>query len=281
MSPVLRLAAAAALAVALPAWSAAQEPQYVSAGKSYFARRDEKGVVAEAQMKLDADPKNVELMIALGDAHAGVWDHKAAIAVYDRAFALAPAKPLLHQQRGHRYLSIREFAKARRDLEKAVELDAKLAGAWYYLGLLRYLDGDFKGAADAYARNVALAERFEAAVGGVDWQYMSLKRAKQDEQAAALLLRVTPDLKIEGNARIYFGRLLLYKGLRTEAELLAGTLDDIQLTTLSYGIGNWHLWEGRAAEARSHFEKAASTSAWPALAFIAAEVELRRAPAAR
>ena len=204
-----------ALLLAWPAPLFAQEPQYTApSGKKYFAQKDEKNVIGEAQKKLDADPRNVELMIALADAYASVWDHKAAIAVYDRAFALAPGKPLLHQQRGHRYLSIREFEKSRADLEQAVKLDEKLASAWYYLGLLRYLDGDFAGAAEAYRRNVALADKFETGIGGVDWQYMSLRRARKDAEAAKLLERVTPDLKIEGNAQLYFNRLLFYKGLK-------------------------------------------------------------------
>lgn len=264
-----------AAAVALPAFT--QDVQYVSAsGKKYASQADEKNVVAEAQKKLDADSKNVDLMIALGDAYATVWNHKASIAVYDKAFALAPGKPLLHQQRGHRYLSIREFGKAQPDLEQAVKLDPKLAGAWYYLGVLRYVAGDFTGAAAAFEKNVSLAEKFESAIGGADWQYMSLRRANKDKQAAALLERVTPDLKIEGSAQLYFNRLLFYKGLKQEAELLGAKLDDIQLTTLSYGIGNFHFYGGRPAEAKRHWEKAVSTTAWPALAFIVGEADLKR-----
>src|SRR5262249_17845692 len=157
----------------------------------------------------------------------------------ERAFELAPGKPLLYQQRGHRYLSIRAFGKARPDLEQAVKLAEKLARAWYYLGLLRYIAGAFAGAAAAYAKNVALAEKLDAAIGGVDWEYMSLRRAKKDKEAAELLARVTPDLKIEGNTQIYFNRTLFYKGLKKEADLFAGSLEDIQLATLSYGVGNW------------------------------------------
>jgi tetratricopeptide (TPR) repeat protein len=255
----------------------AQEPQYVSrSGKKYFAQADEKGVVAEARKKLEAEPRNVERLIALGDAHAAVWDIKAAIEAYNRALELSPGSALLHQQRGHRYLSIRRFDEARADLEKAVQLDAKLAGAWYYLGLLRYLVGDYEGAAAAYEKNIALGDKLESSIAGVDWLYMSYRRGKQDQKAAALLERVTPDMKIEGNARLYFNRLLLYKGLKKEAELFAGSPSDIELTTLAYGVGNWHLYNGRAKEARGHFERAVSTSAWAALAFIAAEKELAR-----
>lgn len=272
----LCLAGACAMAIAVPSL-AEEAAQYVSpSGKKYFPQADEKNVVAEAQKKLDADPKNVDLLIALGDAYATVWNQKASIAVYERAFALAPGKPLLHQQRGHRYLSIREFKKAHADLEQAVKLDEKLAGAWYYLGVLRYVDGDFAGAAAAFEKNVSLAEKFESGIGGVDWQYMSLRRAKQDKQAAALLERVTPDLKIEGSAQLYFNRLLFYKGLKMESELVAAKLEDIQLSTLSYGIGNFHLYNGRPKEAKPYFEKAVSTTAWPALAFIVGEVDLKR-----
>lgn len=109
----------AALLVAMAGPLRAQEVQYVSgSGGEYSSQVDEKNLVAEARKKLEADPTNVDLLIALGDAHAAVWNHKASIAVYDRAFALAPGKPLLHQQRGHRYLSIREFKKARPDLSR-------------------------------------------------------------------------------------------------------------------------------------------------------------------
>jgi tetratricopeptide (TPR) repeat protein len=254
---------------------AAQDPQYVSpGGKKYYAQADEKNAVAEAQKKLDADPKNVDLMVALGDAYAGIWDHRKATLIYDRALALAPDKALLYQQRGHRHLSNREFDQARADLEKAVGLDPKLRDAWYYLGFLRYLSGDFAGAAEAYEKNVAMADKFETAIGGVDWEYMSLRRAGKDKEAARLLDRVTPDLKIEGNARLYFNRLLFYKGLKKEDELFAGQPTDIETTTLDYGVGNWYLYNGKPDKARAYFEKAVSTSAWPALAFIASEREL-------
>ncbi len=256
--------------------SAEPEPEYVSAaGRKYFALPDAQGQVALARKKLDTDSKNVALLIALGDAHAVIWSHKEAIRIYDRAFALDPNNATLFQQRGHRFLSIREFAKARADLEKAAAMDAKLAGAWYYLGVLDYVEGRFDQAAADFEKNLALqGDDVVKGIGTVDWLYMSYRRGKQDEKAKALLARVTPELKIEGNPRLYFNRTLFYKGLKTEDELLAGATSDVERTTLAYGIGNFHLLSGDKKKARESMERALDTTAWVALAFIAAERDL-------
>jgi len=275
---VLTLGVVACLLLGAPALRAQDEPQYTSvSGKKYYAQTDTQNQVAEAKKKLDAEPGNVTLTIALGDAYAAVWNHREAIRVYDRAFELDKANALLHQQRGHRHLSIRQLDKARADLEQAVAMDAKLASAWYYLGLLEYLAGRFDKAAAAYEKNLALADDdVVRGIAAVDWLYMSYRRGKQDEKAKTLLDRVTPDLKIEGNPRLYFNRLLFYKGLKQEADLLAGSPSDIELTTLRYGIGSFYFCNGDRAAARAQFEKAVATTAWPALAFIAAENDLRQ-----
>ena len=257
---------------------AKDEPQYVSAaGQKYFAQPDAQGAIAEARKKSEAEPKNVALLIGLGDAHATVAEYREAIRVYDRALELDKANALLHQQRGHRYLSIRRFDDARADLEKAVAMDPKLGSAWYYLGLLDYLAGRFDRAAASYEKNLALVEGdLVRGIAAVDWLYMSYRRGGQGDKARALLERVTPDLKIEGNPRLYFHRLLFYKGLRTEDDLLAGSPSDVERATLLYGIGNFHLYGGDKTRARAAFEKAVSTTAWNALAFIAAENDLRQ-----
>ncbi len=254
------------------------EPQYVSAaGKKFYSQPDEKGLVAEARRKSDAEPGNVALLIALGDAHAALLDAREAIKVYDRAFALDQKNALLHQQRGHRLLTLRHVDQARADLEKAVAMDEKLAGAHYYLGLLEYMAGRFDKAAAAYEKNLALQDGdFTRAIAAVDWLYMSYRRGKQDEKARELLARVTPDLEIEGNARLYLNRLLFYKGLKTEEDLMKTAGIDIERTTLLYGIGNFRLCSGDAARARRAFADAVTTSAWNGLAFIAAENDLKQ-----
>lgn len=256
---------AAALVALVPCAAFAQgDVQYTSpSGKKYYAQADAKD--------------NVTQLLALADAQAGLWNIKEAIRIYDRALALDPNNATAYQQRGHRQLSIRELQKARADLEKAASMDPKLVGAWYYLGVLDYAEGKFDKAAADFEKNLALQDDdFTKAIGTVDWLYMSYRRGKQDEKAKALLDRVTPELKIEGSARLYFNRTLFYKGLKTPDELLAAATTDIERTTLSYGIGNYYWLAGDTQKAREYMQRAVSTTAWVGLAFIAAEKDLAR-----
>jgi hypothetical protein len=51
---------------------------------------------------------------------------------------------------------------------------------------------------------------------------------------------------------------------------------DIQVATLSYGVGNWYLIRGDTTRARRWFERSVRSGGWPAFGFIVSEQELRR-----
>ena len=104
---------------------------------------------------------------------------------------------------------------------------------------------------------------------------MSYRRAEKNGEAARALARITPDMKVEEN-KSYFDRLLLYKGLKKESEILTDKLTDLELATVGYGIANWHLYGGDKAKAKELFQRITSGKYWPAFGFIAAETELTR-----
>jgi tetratricopeptide (TPR) repeat protein len=272
------------LLVAMPAAAQMEEPEYVSAaGAKYYAQADANGAVAEAEKNLAADPKNVDLLLALGRAQGGIWRFRAAVATYTRGLELAPNDARLLVARGHRYISLRQPNKALADLKKAAGIDPTAAGLWYHLGLAHYLLGEFNEAAAAFAKSRAEAKTDGELVGPSDWLYMSLRRAGKAAEAAKVLERITPELKIEGNENLYFSRLLLYKGVKKEAELpLPAASDDMALelrvATLAYGIGNWHLYNGNAAKAREYFQRAVASKAWAAFGAVCAERDLTRMP---
>jgi len=55
-------------------------------------------------------------------------------------------------------------------------------------------------------------------------------------------------------------------------------LDD---ATAGYGVGNWHFYNGRTAEAEAVFRRVVAGRQWPAFGHIAAEAELKRMRAAK
>ena len=78
-------------------------------------------------------------------------------------------------------------------------------------------------------------------------------------------------------ANAYARRLQLYRGLIRPDELLTpADTADVQVATLSYGLGNWYLVRGDTARAREAFDRAIRSGAWPAFGFIVAERELAR-----
>src|SRR5436853_7544768 len=93
-----------------------QSVEYRSpAGVEYRAQRDT-GAIARAEAALAADPRNVDKIIALGVAQSGARQFREAIETFSRGIATAPDNAMLYRWRGHRYLSTRDFDRARADL---------------------------------------------------------------------------------------------------------------------------------------------------------------------
>ena len=70
--------------------------------------------------------------------------------------------------------------------------------------------------------------------------------------------------------------LLLYKGLRTEAQTLSASIEGNAAPTVNYGVGLWHWLEGRREQACAAWERTVADENWAAFGFIAAESELAR-----
>jgi tetratricopeptide (TPR) repeat protein len=262
----------ASLAAAAPA--SGQSIQYRSpAGVEYRAQADT-GAVARAQAALAGDPRNVERFIQLGVAQSGVRQFREAIQTFTQGLAIAPNDAMLYRWRGHRYLSVRELDKAMSDLTRGAALDSTIYGIWYHLGIVRFAKGDFVGAANAFARAQPRAPDAAELAGATDWLWMSLMRAGRQADARAMLDRHPDSLPV---ANAYSRRLKLYrKEIGPDEVFTPADTADVQVATLSYGIGNWYLTQGDTAKARSWFERSIRSGGWPGFGFIISEIELRR-----
>jgi hypothetical protein len=77
----------------------------------------------------------------------------------------------------------------------------------------------------------------------------------------------------------YHRLLLLYKGILPADSVLALTpAGEMSVTdaTAAYGIGNWHLYNGRVSAAGEIFRRIVAGGQWGAFGYIAAEAELAR-----
>jgi len=269
-----RILLALTLAWTVPLASRAQTVQYRSAaGVQYRAQRDT-GPIARAESALAAEPRNVDRIIALGIAQSGARQFREAIQTFTRGLAIDPNNAMLYRWRGHRYLSVRDFDRAMRDLTRGAQLDSTIYGIWYHLGIVRFARGDFTGAADAFGRAQPRAPDAGELAGSTDWLWMSLSRAGKKDEAQAMLDRRPDSLS---TAVAYARRLQLYRGtIGPEQVITAADTTDVALATLSYGVGNWYLTRGDTARARSWFERSIASGGWPGFGFIISEIELRR-----
>jgi tetratricopeptide (TPR) repeat protein len=280
----LALVVGAAISPAPLAWSdghhsaaptdGQQSVQYRSpAGVEYRSLPDTDALKA-ARAALAADPKNIARIIDLGVAESGARQFREAIATFTRGLEIEPNNALLLRWRGHRYLSVRDFDRAYADLTRGTRIDPTIYGLWYHLGVVQFVRGDFAGAAGSFATAQPLAPDAGELAGSTDWLWMSLSRAGRGADAKAMLDR-RPDNRPVDNA--YTRRLKLYRGeIEPAAVVTAADTDDVQVATLSFGLGNWYLVRGDRAQARAWFEKSIASGGWPAFGFIASEAEIRR-----
>ncbi|MGD9890029.1 MAG: tetratricopeptide repeat protein [Dehalococcoidia bacterium] len=253
--------------------------------------------LAEARERWAERPYDPDALIWVGRRTAYLGDYRKAITVFTEGIDRWPDDARFYRHRGHRRITLRQFAEAAADFEQAVRLIAGTPDAsepdgqpnardiptstlhfniWYHLGLARYLRGEMERALSAYWAAYAVSVNPDALVAATHWLYMTLRRLGRDDEAEQVLAPITEDLDVIENG-VYHRLLLLYQGVLPPESLVDApsnsnaTLHD---GTAGYGIGNWHLYNGRTSEATAWFRRVYAGPQWAAFGFIAAEVEL-------
>lgn len=250
-------------------------------GRKLYALADD-GSIAAAQHKLAADPKNAALVVALSKAQAARRQYKEAVATCTRGIAFASNNADLYLERGHRELGLRQFAAAEADLKRAAELNPQQLDNFYHLGLAYYFQRQFAQAADSFRKALDLAKNNDSVIDCSNWLYVSLRRAGDKVAAEQVLERITPDVhNTEPHLLFYLKLLHFYKGEASEQEILPkkpASPDDLEselsFNTVSYGVGNWHLYNGQPQRAKELFEPVVTGQAWNSWGFIGSELEL-------
>ena len=255
--------------------------------------------LAEARAAYERAPTDADSIVWLARRLGYLGRFRESIDVYSQGIALHPADPWLDRHRGHRYVSVRELDRAIADLERATQLTAGQpdqvepdgqpnarnipigtlqSNIAYHLGLAYYLKGDYERAVPVYRREMDDARNDDRRVSTAHWLYMSLRRLGRDAEAAAVVAPVRRDMEVIENDA-YHRLLLLYRGdLPVDSVLATTPTGEMSVTdaTAAYGVGNWHLYNGRRAEAEAVFRRILAGGQWGAFGYIAAEAELAR-----
>jgi tetratricopeptide (TPR) repeat protein len=154
--------------------------------------------LAAARAVYEANPDSEEAIIWVGRRLGYVGRFNEAVEVFSDGLRKHPASYRLRRHRGHRYITLREFDKAERDLSRAAQLahgspdavepdgapnasgrarSTDKSNIYYHLGLVHYLRGDFAEAERVFARRTGLAAfNDDMLVSTMHWRYLALRR---------------------------------------------------------------------------------------------------------
>lgn len=239
---------------------------------------------------------SAENIIWLGRRTAYLGRFREAIQIFSGGLRLYPDDPRFFRHRGHRYITVREFDRAIADFEQAAKLIAGKpdevepdgqpnarniptstlhTNIWYHLALARYLKADYSRAVDDWKRCRAAGKNPDNLVSSSHWLYMTLRRANRRAEADEVLTPISASMEVIENMS-YHSLLLLYKGVRTEADVLAAAGQGSAGTAVRYGVSAWQLANGRPAEAQRLWEQILAGADWPSFGHIAAEADRAR-----
>lgn len=249
----------------------------------------------EAKARYEQNPNDADAVIWYGRRAAYLSQYREAIDIFTEGITKFPEDARFYRHRGHRYISVREFSNAVRDLEKAGELVKETedkvepdgmpnahniplstlhTNIWYHLGLAHYLQHEFDKAVPVYQKGIEACRNDDMLTAFAHWAYMTYRRLGQEEEAAGVVKPIHADMEIIEN-QSYYQLCLLYKGERTVDELYdsrdTGTPSN---DALAYGIGSWYLYNGDSGQAEAVFRAILDGGNWASFGYIAAEAEL-------
>jgi tetratricopeptide (TPR) repeat protein len=243
--------------------------------------------------------QSADNLIWVARRQAYLGKYKEAINTLTEGIAKYPNDARMYRHRGHRFITIRCFDDAIADLEKAALLiKGKLdeiepdglpnerniptstlqSNIWYHLGLAYYLKGDFVKALHAYNEAEKVSKNPDMLVATKHWQYMTLRRLGNRDEALNAVREIADTLDIIENDD-YYKLVKLYKGTASGETLLTefeAAADSVSKASLGYGLGNRWLYHNRFKEATDIFKKIVAGNQWASFGYIAAETELSR-----
>jgi tetratricopeptide (TPR) repeat protein len=259
--------------------------------------------LAAAQAAYVRDPRDEMAAVWLGRRLGYVGRYEAAVAAFTRGLEVHPDSAWLYRFRGHRYITLRRFDDAARDLERARDLAASRpdevepdgapnkagvpigtlrSNIDYHLGLAQFLRGDFAAAWRAYESGFALARANDDRLGVAHVLVVADAPEAGPHGRGAATARADPGGHADPRERELPGALALLPRRHRRGRLFAAPASGKNdFATRGFGAAMKHVFDGDVAGAAELLERVVKNGPASSFGCIAAEVELRRLPTAR
>ncbi len=248
----------------------------------------------KAKKDFESDPDNLDNYIWYGRRTAYLGKYEEAIEIFSEGIEKFQADPHLYRHRGHRYISIRKFDKAIKDLEYAgkliqgtenetepdgmpnamnIPVSTLHGNIWYHLGLAYYLEHNYEKAFEAYMKCRETGDNYDNIVSSTHWLYMIQRRMGNIDLAAEMLDPIhLGDSVIENTD--YYDLCKFYKGLIAIESFKLTKEDSPSSDAIKYGIANWYFYNGEKEKSRKMMEELLTSKSWSSFGYIAAESDL-------
>mgnify|MGYP001049374173 FL=1 len=214
-----------------------------------------KGLAVTGRIAFDADEyAKIEAGLAVDPSDYFLWcargvmstDLDVSIESYSRALALRPLSCNTLYNRARKYMSLGRYIEATADFALSTLLDPDDGWKWHFYGVALYFTSRLEEAARAFEKAIAANEKnglpllpFDA-----EWQWNCYCKAGDLEAAQRCIAGVTVDTPVVETESTYKRRILLYRGLLTPEEFLAGIdeSDRLEAANQRYGLANYYYY---------------------------------------
>lgn len=250
----------------------------------------------EARQTFYKDTTNADALIWYGRRMAYLGNYMEAIDIFSQGVERFPADARFLRHRGHRGITLRCNQKAIIDLTYAAEMmqarpdeiepdgmpnsqniptSTLKSNIWYHLGLALYLEKDYYRASAVYKSCLKFSTNADMYMATAYWLYITLKKARNELEAKALLETIDTGQTLIENED-YYEMLLLYKGVIKEDQMMAklkSSDGNLSNATLGYAMGVYFQLKNQPEKAKTLFNDVLKGNQWGSFGYIAAEKE--------
>jgi tetratricopeptide (TPR) repeat protein len=249
----------------------------------------------EAEADYNQDPNNLEYIIWYGRRLAYLGKYQEAINIFTEGLKKYPQSYKLYRHRGHRYITIRQFDRAIKDLKNAAfyasnqkneiepdgipnaynrPLSNIKFNIYYHLGLAYYLKGNYDKAISSYKTCMKYSNNNDLKVANINWLYATYSKIGNEDAATVLIEEIPGKMQLIEN-RFYHDLIMLYRGFVTPDVVIRRNISKGELNAnVGYGIGNWYLINGDVNNALNIFTRILDGTQVDSFGFIACEAEM-------